>query len=420
MSNSKTLLFVCYDFPPNRDIGGRRTAKFAKALAKKGHQIHVIKADPIEGQTLDSLWSKDVEDPKIKIYSLPRHYPQIVSHPKSGLLNSLLYRFHYKNLLRKHNGSVYDHSLNWENELKKKSTELIQQFNIKNVFISGPPFNLFYYGAKMKERNPDLNVMVDYRDPWVTGVIFGFTSLSPERMKFEKEKQQFVFEKVDHVVTTEISLVNEIRDSSLNKELITANFTNVTHFFDEDEQISRDENSINKDKVSLVYGGNLYPKLRPNLEKFRDYLTELKKTDSETYHSFNLEIHTQERQYDSFFDDHKEVVQLKGLIPNHEMKKKLANSSGTLILLAQDNRHFRTTKFFEALPFEIPIIFMGVHGEVSKFISDKKLGYVIDDFNVDFTKAIKEIKAGKFERGDFDYKDFSLNKVVNKLEALFV
>ena len=73
------ILLVCYSFPPNPGVGGRRWAKFAKYLVKSGHYVEVINAK----LTTDKLstWSKDAQllHEKNHVHSLPTSYPEIIN-----------------------------------------------------------------------------------------------------------------------------------------------------------------------------------------------------------------------------------------------------------------------------------------------------------------------------------------------------
>ncbi|WAI01174.1 glycosyltransferase family protein [Methanogenium organophilum] len=44
----------------------------------------------------------------------------------------------------------------------------ISEKGIKNIIISGPPFSLFCLVQQIKKRFPEVNIIMDYRDPWNT------------------------------------------------------------------------------------------------------------------------------------------------------------------------------------------------------------------------------------------------------------
>lgn len=51
---------------------------------------------------------------------------------------------------------------------KAKIFRTISERKIKHVIISGPPFSLFRLAPQIKKRFPEVNVILDYRDPWNT------------------------------------------------------------------------------------------------------------------------------------------------------------------------------------------------------------------------------------------------------------
>jgi len=54
----------------------------------------------------------------------------------------------------------------WINSNKRKIFEIIENNDIQNVIISAPPFALFKIVDKIKKRFPNIQVIMNYRDPW--------------------------------------------------------------------------------------------------------------------------------------------------------------------------------------------------------------------------------------------------------------
>src|SRR5690242_19270614 len=133
--SSEHILLACFDFPPNQGIGGRRWAKLAKGLARKGYHVHVIKSDPITSNT-KSPWTDDTEHPNIHIHSIKRTYPQSVSHTGTSVFDKLMYRYHLLKLKTTEPGTIYDVAIGWELSFRKKAEELIRKWNIRNVIAT--------------------------------------------------------------------------------------------------------------------------------------------------------------------------------------------------------------------------------------------------------------------------------------------
>jgi hypothetical protein len=77
MAPGEPILIICHGFPPVPGIGGRRWAKFAKELARRGHPVHVIRSTGPEHGPI-SLWAPDVQHPNIIAHPLPQRYPTVL------------------------------------------------------------------------------------------------------------------------------------------------------------------------------------------------------------------------------------------------------------------------------------------------------------------------------------------------------
>ncbi|MCB0793795.1 MAG: hypothetical protein KDB88_03585, partial [Flavobacteriales bacterium] len=86
------VLLIAHTFPPYRGIGGRRWAKFAKAMARKGHPVHVIHSEGPE-ELKGSLWTTDIEQEGIHLHLLPQRYPTVLfKRPLNSLWEKIAYR----------------------------------------------------------------------------------------------------------------------------------------------------------------------------------------------------------------------------------------------------------------------------------------------------------------------------------------
>ena len=122
---AKPILLACYDFPPNKGIGGRRWAKFAKGLVSRGYLIHVIKAHPVSSSK-NSGWTEDISE-GIVVHSLPRSYPKVVSEGPKTLIDKFKYRWEINRLQRREKGTIYDIASGWKDSFLEKASEVIHK-----------------------------------------------------------------------------------------------------------------------------------------------------------------------------------------------------------------------------------------------------------------------------------------------------
>lgn len=368
----KNLLLICYDFPPNSGIGGRRWAKHAKALANLGHQVHVIKAEAVPGHAT-SGWTQDVAHPNIHVHTLPRTYPTAISHPKRGLLASLRYRWHSRKLKEKEAGTIYDIAIGWDRILLAKAESLINEYQITHILATGAPFNVLYFAAKLKSTHPELFYLADFRDPWLTAKNYGMADLTKERMQAEVAKHKLVLERADLITSTNPHMREEIIKANPANSLV-GRFEVIPHCYDPDDLEDHLNSSTKKsDSIRLVYGGALYLGLHPFISEWVDQLLAVKEKSPDLYAQVEIRIFTPDLQYAHLFEQVKDVVYVSAPI-GKELFRELEEADGILILLAEHNKDNFTTKFAESLPFRKPLIYVGAEGEARRFVLDNALG----------------------------------------------
>ena len=113
---NKNILLLSYVFPPYPGIGGRRWAKFAKYLSRKGYTVHVICAkNPFSDI---SLWMKDVQnDPNIIVYPISPEYPSILLRKPVSVVEKIMYRFNDLRIRLAAKGNPYERAVFWRNEM---------------------------------------------------------------------------------------------------------------------------------------------------------------------------------------------------------------------------------------------------------------------------------------------------------------
>lgn len=413
---ARKVLLVCHDFPPNQGIGGRRWAKFAKGLAAKDVQVFVLKARPIE-QNVASPWSQDVEHPLINIEEFRRTYPEEVSHPKKGLIQKFKYRSAIKKLMSTVKGTIYDIAVYGKEAVQTEAARIIVENDIEHVIVTGAPFNLFHYIAELKTQMPELKILVDYRDPWITAKNYGMANLDESRMLFEKEKQQYIFENVDFVSCPNEFLLKEIRDTALSPDKIKAEFISLPHSYDPYDIAPLSTSSADSAIPTTVYGGAIYVGLNTILDQVHDWLKKLRSTNAELAGQVKMEFYT---------PDHKaldEYTSDPGFVAHPSVGKKLFDRIGSAhtaaIFLSDHNKDFLTTKFFEILPLQKPMLVFGPRGHAADFVEENSLGKYIGDFQT-FEKVLSDIHNGEFMVPNYDFTQHSLPTVTQSLMSRFL
>ena len=299
MPNKKTLL-LCWDFPPNDGIGGRRWAKMAKWLLKSGHEIHVIKSKSKVGSQ-NSAWLSDVESDDIHIYEVNTYLSvKWLYSIGNKFSDKLKHKFAAIYLTFFSNGTIYDKAIGKERDVVKLASKIIELNKIENLIVTGAPFNLIYYAAKIKLEFPKLFVLADYRDPWLNAVNYGMQNLSAKNKLAEQNKQNLVFETIDVITAPNSFLLDEIKATYTGSNLTKASFVELPHAYDEDDFLNSDKlKNDSSHVIKIVYAGSIYLGAKSYLEEF---INQINKYNSKNEHLVELEI---------YMDDYKSLYQFQ-------------------------------------------------------------------------------------------------------------
>lgn len=418
IESSKNILLVCYGFPPNPGIGGRRWSKLAIELANKGYTIHVINAKlPIKEK---SVWTYDVNLENIIIHSIQMNYPNAMNIQPNSFYTKVKYALTLKYLQYKTKGTLYDKTILAEKKFAKKATELISKFNINNLIVTGSPFNLIYYSAKLKSNFSHLNIIADYRDPWINSISYGMNQLNKKRKQEEKRKQQLVLENCNYITAPNKYMLDEIPSFALEKNKIKAKFEVLSHFYDSQlPSYSLSKKTTTALKLKIIYGGALYVDTKKTLENFAKSLTEFenKKESTITPNKIKIDFFVRDKKLGEKIFATNSNVEIHSTIGNL-IFDEIAKADLLIILLAEHNKDFRTTKFVEYLPFQKSILYIGPQGGVSSFIAKHNLGYTFIGGKADWKTLLNDFQNNKLIKNiDFDHTQYSIKKLTNKLEG---
>lgn len=377
MRPGEPILLICHSFPPNFGIGGRRWAKFAKELARRGYPVHVIRSTPSQ-KDKPSLWTTDVQHPNIRCHALPNRYPSVLTRsPVTALKDKVSYSFWTRMLRLCTRGNWFDRGIFWRKPLLHLSEQLIREHGIRNVIATGAPFSLLAYTTVLKDGFPELHVVSDLRDSWTWGIGYGFQSLSQSRLRHEKDRERTVALRSDRLISPHSSVLAHLANEyGVPQEKC---FT-ITHAIDPEDLDVPERKAMGKD-FRIVYAGSLYAS--PDTDRFLDLLlkvfTELRSRHPEAFARCQLDYYItghDTREYAA------RVLQagMSGQVRFHapvapkELSAIIAQADLMLIYMPPDKKDVLPTKFHEVFYLKCPILHVGEPGLVSQYVLDKRMG----------------------------------------------
>ncbi|MEZ7940726.1 MAG: glycosyltransferase [Flavobacteriales bacterium] len=410
------ILLVCYSFPPNPGVGGRRWAKFAKYLVKSGHYVEVINAK----LTTDKLstWSKDAQllHEKNHVHSLPTGYPEIIKKIPKTLFQKIQYRLSLEYLKLKVKGNLYDKSSLWHLNLipfvQKKLNE-----GFDTIICTAAPFHYLGEVAQLKVKFSSVNFIADFRDPWANNRIsYGISDLNQKRLHEEKHLESSVFESFDYLICVDTIHETYIKGLNINPNKIKV----IPNGFDPEDFSNIDTKKKQNSRINIVFTGSLYSKALTHLEALYKLLLGDKDLKQEFVFNFYGSI-PKEAHY--LFDNNalQSTLIFHGKVSLKEVGEKIVTSDLAMLFLTDDLNYTKSTKFYEYIHLRKKIAVFSKYGPISQYIVNNKIGYSIEPRNI--RESLLKIKKDYHKDNlnvpqDYSIEKYSIPTLLNNLTNL--
>jgi glycosyltransferase involved in cell wall biosynthesis len=220
---ARKILIVSYLFPPVGGIAVQRALSLAKYLPRCGFEVHVLKARNAAGPG---------NDPSLKVPAEVQVHEAFTPEIPFAIRHMLWSRFMggggkprasatatpsrggLKSLLRRAVTRVFcpEPEILWVPFALRRARRIIKRHKIEFVLITVPPFSALVVGSKLKKEFPNLRLISDFRDEWLSFYLkdFDFQSNDHTRRRAEAIEREAV-EASDLVVAVNRSSRDEIR-----------------------------------------------------------------------------------------------------------------------------------------------------------------------------------------------------------------
>ena len=386
---------VSYTFPPSKEIGGRRWAKFSQHLSRLGHEVTVVCAN----KSTDINWYRE-EYPGINFRLLPKRYPDWLSGYTKSFGEKLGYFFATRILkfFTRHN--LFDKGFAWRNVMLNALEDLHQHNKIDILIASGAPFSILHFGAEFKNKHKEIFYVTDLRDPWTWGDYYGLPNLPLYKKKYQKHLESESMKWSDMVCYSTQSIGDFLKNQypAFESKMLL-----LPHAYEPDKF---PKNTKEEKRNGFIYGGSLYPGLEDYFKKIAAVI------DSNPDPAFKWDIYTGSPY--PLLDDPlftgKNIVK-HSFVPEQQLFQEIKKSSAYLVLFPPTDKDLISTKFFEIIYTGTPILYIGAEGDVGKFIRENRVGVHILPENIE--EELPKYLKGKipFEPGYFDISQYTFEVV---------
>lgn len=388
---------VTYTFPPSKEIGGRRWAKFSQHLQKLGHKVTVISAN-----NSGSEKRNDAEFSGIEVIELPKKYPEWLSGYTKTSFEKIKYFAYTKILSKLTRQNFYDRGFAWRNQLLQTLSVLHSKNPIQVLVVTGGPFSLLAYGAEFKSRNKSVKFIADLRDPWTWGNLYGIPTMTNFKKEYQNQLEKKVIATCDMLTYPTESMGDFLKSKYVE---YSEKLCLLPHAYDPEKFGSVE---INTERTGFVYGGTIYS----GIEAYIKCIASIVNNNKSSKFTWNIYTSTNYPLISECFNNG--TVRLHPLAAEEVLFKIIMKSAAYLAVFPETDKDLISTKFFEIVYSKTPILYIGAEGTVGKFIRENKLGVHIlpENLEDELPKYLNGVVP--FEPGYFDVTKYSFGKVTSE------
>lgn len=243
------VLVVAYYFPPMGLSGVQRTLKFVKYLKNYNWEPTVITTNEVGYFAHDKSLQRELDETGVRVIRIGGKEPNSILS-RFGTLK--LPRESVRRLLNNISQTFFipDNKISWAKNALKSVKELISKEHFDIIFVTGPPFSLFYEFSKFK-KHCNIPFFFDYRDIWY-GSYFAFYP-TPFHKILHKKMEYKSLKAADR-----ISVTNRVVKERLIKTYNFLTYNDIViipHGFDHEDLEKIPAQPKAKNRMSLLYSG---------------------------------------------------------------------------------------------------------------------------------------------------------------------
>lgn len=405
------VLLITFSFPPAGGVGVLRALSLAKYLPENGIRVDVLTARnaPAVGKDLSLLqqvpsevqvhrtWTLDLpfwlrKSVKKAVTGGKAKSPGASSQSSARRANPL--KTWIGNLL------LPDPQIGWLPFALPAAARIIRRRSIDAVLITVPPYSSVQLVTKLRRLFPDLPIVLDFRDEWLSTTIdlVSFNNNSRARMVAQKTESDGVRDATAVVMVTEAAR----RELQTRYPAIPAEkFLCINNGYDLAPPTEQTYSSpLHPQPVVLTYTGTVYGSTAPGtfVEAVRALSPEIRSRLRVRFIG-----HIESPAYREQLLSLGETVELKGFVPQAEALAAIRNTD--YLLLITHDRINVAAKFYDYLGGGKPIL-AAVHpdGDVRRLLEETRSGKWADVGDPQAIRRMLEeaVSSGASAKPDFE------------------
>lgn len=393
----KKILIVTYYWPPFGGSGVQRWLKFVKYLPSFDYQPFVFTPENPFVEIQDASLLKDIpaeaEVIKLPIWEPYKLFQKLSGNKKqtdfvSTGKKSFLQRL---SLFVRGNFFIPDARVFWVRPSVLFLNDFLKSNHIDTIITTGPPHSMHLIGLKLKQKNPALKWIADFRDPWSEWDLLDTFSLTNWVRRLHKKMERNVLTNADEVIT--IAPYHQQRLQTLSGRKVQL----ITNGFDEDD--FKDVRHHRTEKFTLRHIG-VVDELRdprPLMQAIKDLMVEGRVRKEKILVEFIGNVNSRFRaevQDDPILNA---ITSFVPHLPHGEVLQRYGSTDVQLLVLAHTAIAPGNLpgKFFEYLASGNFILGIGPEeGDAAVILKELTAGAIIERYNL---SALKKLVLERFD-----------------------
>lgn len=390
MSERKVLI-ITYYWPPSGGSGVQRWLKFVKYLPQYGVTPYVFTPENPAFDIKDESLVKDIPM-EAEVIKLPIWEPyqafqklakfftgkSIKANPNEMVVKQHASLFQKISVWLRANVFIPDPRIFWVRPSVSFLKDFIVENKIRTIITTGPPHSVHLIGLKLKQQNPGIKWIADFRDPWSEWGFLQSLPLLPITRAYIKHLENKVLQEANEVITVTPSWVSMFQKLGNRKVKL------LTNGYDEDD--FRNFKRVKSDKFIICHVGIVNEQCNPTpfMEALKNVLISNPDLQKDLCVRFIGDVKK------NFVKQIQQDVQLSKVtefidrVSHERILEYYQSVSVSLLILTgyKEPESYLPGKLFEYIRVGAPILGVGpVHGDASVILNSSSLGKMIAETN---------------------------------------
>jgi glycosyltransferase involved in cell wall biosynthesis len=355
------LLLVSYSFPPAGGVGVLRAASLARYFPAEEIRLDVLTAHNASAVGADSALLRDIPS-EVTIhraialdlpFGIKKWIKKLITARKSPPGKAVA-SADKPNFLKRILQDILlpDPQVTWLPALTRAAKRIVESRKIDLVLITVPPFSSVLLVERLRKEFPQLPIVVDFRDEWLSTTINLVSFSRSERaLQAARDSEASAVRNATAVVSVTEAARREIR-ARYPLEPATK-FHYIPNGFDATRLRNFTPLSGPRpgDKIIVTYIGTVYGSTEPTvlIEALQSLPSEVK-----SRYLFRFIGHIEEPRFREALLKLGDMVELKGFMPQHEALAAM-NETNYALLISHDRLNV-SAKFYDYIGAGKPIL----------------------------------------------------------------